>query len=584
MTAMLFAVLVLAAALPARAQNRLGWFELDGPLLEEPHPLAWMMGGEADRTLRDVIKILDDAANRPNLDGLVIRLKDPMLTRTQIDELRRGMQEVRDADRTVYVFADNYWQGVYTLAGAADEILLQTGGVINLMGIYAEEMYFADTLEWLGIEADYLQVGDYKGASEPLARSAPSKEWNENINKVLDGLYEQWLLDIMRSRQMSRDKLEEHLPSAFVMDADDAVDVGFIDASVDVRELRGYLEDRHGEDVQMVNLDGGGKPQSFFQMFNVLMQGSEPKHDPKRPTVAVLHIIGPIVDGDSTQGGMFGGAMVGSRTIREALKTIENEDLIEAVVVRIDSPGGSAIASETIWQGLKRLHGEKPVYISVGSMAASGGYYCATGGEKIFVNESSIVGSIGVVSGKLVMKDMYDKIELGVVSRSRGPLADMFSTTQKFSENERGELLEMMKDTYETFADHVQDARPKADLDRIGEGRLFTGRQAVGLHMADEIGGLDDTIAAAARAAGREEGEYDVLTYPAPQSLEEYLNSMLNVQARAQANAPGSAFAQTLRVIVGERNWPQVRSALESFLLLRDEHILLVSPRTLVVH
>ncbi len=581
--ALLVAAFLLVAIAPARAQSRLGWFELDGMLLEEPHPLAWMMGGEADRTLRDVLKILDDAARRPNLDGLVVRLKDPALTRTQIEEVRQGIQAVSDAGRTVYVFADNYSQGAYMLAGAGDEILLQTGGIINLMGIYAEEMYFAGTLEWLGISADYLQVGDYKGASEPLARSSPSEEWNQNIEGVLDGLYDQWLLTIMRDRKMSRDRLLELLPDAFAMDSDDAVEARFIDAEVDIRELSDYLKERHGEDMKMVDLGGEGEGgQSIFQMFNILMHGSEPSHTPKRSTIAVLHIIGPIVDGDSAQGGMFGGAAVGSRTIREALKTIESEDLIEGVVVRIDSPGGSAIASETIWQGLRRLHGKKPVYISVGAMAASGGYYCAMGGEKIFVNDSSIVGSIGVVGGKMVMNDLYEKIDLGVYPHSRGPLADMFSSKSAFSETERQRLLELMTDTYETFADHVRAARPDADLKRIGEGRLFTGRQAIGLHMADEIGGLEDAIADVAAQVELGEGQYDVLTYPGPQSLEDFLSSMMNVKARA--SAPEAAFLQTLRTVIGERNWPQVRGALESFLLLSEEHVLLASPRTLIVN
>jgi protease IV len=574
------AALMLVTVAPARAASRIGWFEMSGALLEQPHPLAWMMGGDGEKTLTDVLDILDDAARRPNLDGLVIRLREPALTRSQIDEIRQRLEQVREAGRPVYFYADNYGQGGYALAGAADEILLQTGGVVSLYGLYAEEMYYAGTLDWLGVQADYLQVGDYKGASEAMSRTGPSDEWNENIDGLLDDLYEQWLLTIMRDREMGRDKLMDLLNHTFMMDSDDAVEAGFIDAEVDIRELRGYLEDRHGDDLKMVDLDGGDAgSQSVFQMFNMLMNMSEPAHDPKRPTVAVLHINGPIVDGDSTQGGMFGGESVGSRTIREALKTIENEDLIEAVVVRINSPGGSAIASETIWQGLKRLHGKKPVYVSVGSMAASGGYYCAVGGEKIFVTESSIVGSIGVVGGKLVMDGLYDKIHLGVYPRSRGPLAGLFSSTSKFSPMERRQLQSMMEDTYDVFAGHVTDARDGIDMDRVAEGRLFTGRQAVGLKMADEIGGLEDAIASVASAVGRDEGEYDVLSYPAPQSLEDFIGSMMNVASPS----PAAQLGQIMQEIVGEANWPQVRSSLEAFLQMRDEPILLVSPRALII-
>ena len=575
---MALAATVLTSAAVASATSKLGWFELDGAIREQPHPLAWLLGSDEEPTLRNILSIFDDAATRPNLDGLVIRIKDPSLNRAQIEELRRGIKEVRDAGRDVYVFADNYGPGSYALAGAADYVLLQKGGVISLPGLYAEEMYLAGTLNWLGIQADFLQVGQYKGASEPLTRTGPSEQWSRNIDHVLDDLYEQSLQRIMSDRRMDRQQLEETLQNTLAMDSDDAVEAGLIDADPDIRELRSFFEKTRNDSISLIKMRKNREEQNIFQVFNAFLNMSKPSHKATRPTVAVLHITGTIIDGDSSTGGMFGGESVGSRTIREALKEIEEDDLVKAVVVRIESPGGSAVASESMWQGLKRLHGEKPVYVSVGSLAASGGYYCAVGGEKIFVNESSIVGSIGVVGGKLILKGLYDKIHLNVYPRSRGPLAGVMSSVRGFSDLERKKLQEMMEDTYAVFAGHVSAARKGIDLSRTAEGRLFTGRQAIAMNMADEIGGLPETIKAAADAVDLGKGEYDVLDYPAPESLENFVSSLI----KTEAPSASSSLAATLREIVGENHWPEVRDTLNGLLLMRNERVLLISPNVLI--
>ncbi|MCK4871664.1 MAG: S49 family peptidase [Phycisphaerales bacterium] len=571
---------VLLACAPARGADRLAWMELDGALREQPHPFTWLMGGDAEPTLADVLSLFDEAATRSTLDGLVIRIKDIALTRSQIEEIRRGMAHVREAGRPIYVFADAYGPGAYAIAGAADHVLLQRGGVVSLPGLYAEEMYLGGTLEWLGLKADFLQVGDFKGASEQLTRTGPSEEWSENIDGVLDDIYEQSLLRIMRDRKLSRSTLDAVLGHTLALRGEEAKKLGLIDAVIDVRELRDWLEAKQGDTVKWTKLSTGGDEElNFFALWQTLMTGGSPKHRITKPTVAVLHITGTIVDGESSIGGMFASESAGSRTMREALKAIEEEDLIEAVVVRIDSPGGSAMASEIIWQGLDQLRSTRPVYISVGSLAASGGYYCAVGGDKIFVNESSIVGSIGVVGGKIIMKGLYDKLHVGIYPRARGPLAGIMSSVEGFNPEHRAVIQTMMEETYDMFADHVTDARDGIDLSVVAEGRLFTGRQAIALRMADRIGGLPETIAAVADAAGLEAGEYDVVDYPEPESIEDFLGSIMSLAAPDQT----AGLAMMLRELVGEKHWPVVRDTLSGLLLLRREPVLLISPRVLLI-
>jgi protease-4 len=573
----LFAATTFAS--PAHGTDRMALIELEGGLRERPHPLAWLLGPDAGMTTRELLGVFEEASD-DQYDGVIVRIKDIAYTRSQIEEIRRAMERVREAGQEIYVFSDWYGPAEYAIAGAADNVVLQSGGIVSLPGLYAEEMYFAGTLEWLGIKADYVQVGDFKGASEPMTRTGPSPEWSANMDALLDDLYDQSLEQIMTSREMTRDDVERAMGASLMLEGDDALEMGMVDAVIDIRDFTEYIEERQGDDIRLRRLGSGAEEMNIFAMWQALMQGSGPKTKFTKPTVAVLHINGPIVDGESSFGGMFGGESVGSRTIREALKTIENEDMIQAVVVRIDSPGGSAMASEVMWQGLQRLHGDKPVYVSVGSMAASGGYYCAVGGEKIFVNESSIVGSIGVVGGKLVMGGLYDKIHLGVHPRSRGPFAGMMSSVDAFSPAHRAKIRQMMEQTYDQFAGHVETARDGIDLDVVGEGRLFTGRQAVDLKMADGIAGLPETIELAAAAADLPVGTYNIVDFPEQEGLDSLFSGMMTMQS------PGAALplAEGLRQIIGEAHWPMVRDSLEAMMQLRSHPVLLVSPRALIVY
>src|SRR5690606_18359825 len=220
-----------------------------------------------------------------------------------------------------------------------------------------------------------------------------------------------------------------------------------------------------------------------------------------------------------------------------------------------NSPGGSAIASESIWLGLERIAESKPVWVSVGSMAASGGYYIAVAGERIYVNPSSIVGSIGVVGGKPVLGGTYDKRNINVVSRDRGPAASLMSTVEPWTEQQRTLVRERMTETYELFVERVKAGRRDIEIEKTAEGRLFAGRKAIELNMADRLGGLDVAIRDLAEELSLAEGRYDVMHYPGPKSIEEMLQEMLGgfgLSAPAVQEPRGliGAAIQTLRELV----------------------------------
>jgi protease-4 len=570
---------------------RVAFLEIRGSLADVGGPLAWLASSDKNRTLRDTLALIDAAAGDLKIDGLVLRLRDAELTASKVEELSQAIARLRGAGKSATLFAEAMGPGELMLGAACDRVLLQTGGGVSLPGMYMEEMYLADLLEWAGLRADMVQVGDYKGANETMTRAAPSPQWDQNINGLLDSLYAELRSKLKKGRKLDDARLDAAMATAWMALGAEAKAAGLIDDEVDLPELQNYLSRQYsGRAVTWVELPGATSASGKLDPSNpfaiLAMLSKTPTHEPTRPTVAVLHIDGPIVDGDSSGGGLLGGSSVGSRTIRNALADIENNDLIKGMVVRVNSPGGSAIASEVIWQGVRRVAAKKPVYVSVGSMAASGGYYIAVAGDRIYVNPSSIVGSIGVVGGKISAATLAKRVGVNIVGRARGPMGAMMSPFNDWNAEQRSAVRDRMKTTYDQFAGRVAAGRKGIDLSKTAEGRLFAGSKAVDLKMADEVGSLGDAIGAMASAASLERGKFDVMDYPAPRGLESLIEDMLGGMGGASSplgSSPLGAIQAGAVGLLGERGWITVRDQLEALLQLQREPVLLTSPRVLIV-
>ncbi len=576
--------------------SRIGWIIMDGPLAEKPNPFGWLMGEKPGDSLRGMIAMLDDVAERDDIEALVIHIKELALNRSQLLSVTDALGRIRDANKAVYVFAEVYGPGELILAAAADDVLIQEAGFISFPGMYMQEIFLADTLDMIGLKADYVQVGDFKGASEQMTRTSPSPEWSKNIDALLDDLWDQMSETVRTGRGFTHAQWHDVLDKAWALEAGEAVQIGLVDREIDVLDLRAYVRKQHqnAKITTKLGSDGSDSAIDVANPFAILqLLTAEPDNTPERDTIAVVHIAGTIIDGESTPASFFGGESVGSRTIRKALKTIEDDDLVKGLILRINSPGGSALASEIIWQGVRRVAEKKPVYISVGSMAASGGYYIAVSGDKIFVDQSSIVGSIGVVGGKMVMGGLYDKLKVGVTTRSRGPHANLMGSYEPWTEEERDLIRDMMTNTYDRFSMRVVQGRgDKVDMSTIAEGRIFTGRQAMTNGMADGFADFDGTIDRLADSLGLDDGYYDVMTFPGPMSFEDMMEQLIPF---AGANAPSmksfieqqdlgaAAIASALKTIFGESHWPQVRDSLNGIMLLREEHVLLISPSAIII-
>jgi protease-4 len=582
---------VIAVAQPTLAQGMkksnsynvdtagVGVITISGSPAERPGPFDWL-SGENTLTLRSLVKGIEKAAADDGMRALVLKLDDAALSATQVEELVDAIEDAQDAGKTVYVVADGYNTTGLMLAAVADESIVHHGSPVSIPGLYMEQYYLKDMFDWVGIDASFEQVGEYKGADETYTRSEPSAEWQQNISQLLDSMYGNIRAILKDGNKMSDEELDAAMEKAFYTSAETAVELDLLDRSTNLGELEELLEDDLGADVRWTtNLIDKGAGASFdssnpFAIFSMLSK--DPSNKPVRPTIAVVHIDGVIMDGDSSEGGLFGSQSVGSRTIRGVLKEIGDNDLIKGVVIRVNSPGGSATASEVIWRSVREVADEKPVYVSVGNMAASGGYYIAVSGDKIFVNPSSVVGSIGVVGGKLAMEGAFNKLHVNVVGQGRGPRAELFGSSKPWDASQRAAVREMMTETYDLFTSRVEEGRSGINLDETARGRLFTGNKAIGLRMADEIGSLNDTIVSLADEL--EMSNYDVLDYPGPMSFEDLMEQFTG----GMVSSPIEGIERVVQSVVGPQAWPAVRQRIDGAIMLKNQPVMLMDPNILI--
>ncbi len=568
-----------------------GWIKLTGTLRSGPPPFAWAGSSSARPSLRQVVNQLDFIANSPKLKGLVIHLDQPQLDRAHTHELTLALARIRAAGKKVLVYSETYEPGSYLLACAADRILLQHDGMVMLTGIGVEELYLTGLLEKLGLKADFVQVGKYKGADEQLTRRSPSPEWSQTMDGLLDSLYEQMLDRIMTARGMDRAKVVRVIADCWSMCPEDYVQSGLIDELVS----RDLLETTAAIFGEAFNYDQDmGQTPALLQTSNPLLLLQQLMADTRpainRPTLAVIHAEGPITSGKSTVSGgpgytgLFGGPSIGSETMVDVLDEVRDNDLIKGVVIRIDSPGGSAIASEMIWQAVRELDMKKPVYISIGSMAASGGYYIACGGRDIYASPGSIVGSIGVVGGKIIMGDLYKKLGIEVHRRNRGPMADMFNSVEPFTREQRQALASAFERTYKQFVDRVKRGRGIRieDVSTVAQGRIFSGLQARKNGLVDKIGGLEMALVDLAEECKLDAGTFDIIDLPEPMTLPEYIESIFGADAAAPSSVQGlseqAATVAVARAVLGPRAWRQAAAVLSGIMQLRHEHVLTLMP------
>jgi protease-4 len=498
-----------------------------GTLTETPQPMPPLFGGEAPTSLKELLERLADARSDASVKAIILDVEGAALGFAQLTELHESLRRFDAVDKDVFVHADSMMTGTYLLATAGTHISMVPTGDLFLTGMYSESPYLKGMLDKMSVVADFEHCGDFKTAAEMLTRTEPSPQQNEMTDWLLDDIYKSMVTMIADSRGMTPEQVRAAIDGA-PYSSEGAKKAGLIDAVQHRQDFVAHIKSRYGDDTEIV-MDYGKKdpladiPQDPFGAWMYLWDKiANPADDAaKGPSVAIVYVEGAIMTGVG-QSSPFGGAPEGafSTTIRRALDKAAEDDNVKAVVLRVDSPGGSATASEIIHNAAARVGAKKPIIVSMGNVAASGGYYVACNAQSIFAEPTTITGSIGVVGGKLVTTGGWNKLGINWAEKKRGEMAGIMSSATRFNEQERARIVTWMNEIYDVFKGHVVAGRGTKltkKIDDMAGGRVYTGRQALDLGLVDKLGGLQDAIKHAAREAGV--SEYEIRVIPQPPTI-----------------------------------------------------------------
>lgn len=529
--AFLFALAPVRAAANADPQEqgkayRYGHIEIEGSVPEMLPPIYLL---EPDiNTMYSLSRRLEQAAEDDSLRGLIIDLRPFDAGWSKIQELREQIFSCRRAGKEVICYLEGGGNKSYYLASAASRVVLVPSGSLMLVGLRGEVLFFKNLLDMIGLQADYVQIGKYKGAAEPATRNSASEAFREAMETLIDDMYRQLVEGIARGRNLDADEVRDIIDNG-PYTAREAQDAGLVD---DVKYYDQLLTDiREGADRKVVVAEEyaeagprkiffGGPEEIFRTIMGISKEAEKPK-EPKEKALALVYAVGPIIREDPGDLSLYE-YVTSAERMKENLRELVKMEHVKAIVVRIDSPGGSAVASDIIWRELRRANRKKPVICSMSDTAASGGYYIAAGGRTIFAEPGTITGSIGVVGGKMVFTGLFGKLGLNVEVFQRGQNAGLYSSMEKMSERERERLQKLLSSTYETFMKRVAESRdmPMQQVREGAKGRPWTGSQAREQNLVDRIGGLRDALGAAKKAAGISPGEdVRIIRRPRPESL-----------------------------------------------------------------
>ncbi|MHC4178714.1 MAG: signal peptide peptidase SppA [Planctomycetota bacterium] len=493
-------------------------------------PVAMGLFGDLQPSLSKVIRRLEQAGEDKEVDAVWLRIESLAVGRGKLHELRCAIARLRKTGKPVYAELGVADGSQYLLAAACDEIIMPPSGVLMVPGVRAEVTFYKGLLDKLGIQFDMIPMGKYKGAVEPFTRTNMSPPLRESLEAIVDDAYEDLATSIAAGRGMKDYRVKTLLDQGLFMAAA-ARKAGLVDQVVYADQFRESLPKKLK--VDKVNLVADYKKKrvqadfsgitGMMKLMELFMGGKPSQPVSKKKRIAVVYAVGPIMTGKSVTD-LFGSSTVGSTSMVAALRKAAEDPKVVAIVFRIDSPGGSAAASDLIWRETVRI--EKPLIASMGDVAGSGGYYIAMGADKIIAEPGTITGSIGVVGGKVVLGGLYEKIGLTTETISRGQNSEAFSANQPFTPEERKVWTALLREIYRQFVSKAAQGRKKSyrELEKLAQGRVYTGRMAEANGLIDQLGTLRDAIAEAKKAAGlKDDEDVDLLILPRPRTIFEQL-------------------------------------------------------------
>ncbi len=485
--------------------NSVMHMSLDYPISERadknPFSEFSFMGFESKKTLglKEILSGIQAAKTDQNIKGIYLDASSVSAGFATIEEIRNALIDFRKSGKFVIAYSEVYSQGAYYLASAADKIYLNPEGIVDFRGLSSESMFFKGSLDKLGIEAQIIKVGTYKSAVEPFILEKMSEPNRRQVTSFLGSMYDHFLSKISESRNISKAALFAIADSAKVRDPKDAVLFKMVDGLLYKDQVLDELKSRTGIDkkkeVKSVSIEEYAK--------------GDKDNSTSSNRIAVIYANGEIISGEGNDKTM------GSERISRAIRKARTDNKIKAVVLRVNSPGGSALASDVMWREVVLTKKVKPVIVSMGDVAASGGYYIACAADSIFAQPNTITGSIGVFGIIPNMQKFFnDKLGITFDGVKTGRYADLGDVSRPLTEDEKLIFQHQVNKTYSTFTKKVADGRKRSQayIDSIGQGRVWSGTEALNNGLVDRLGNIDDAIASAAKKAKL--SNYKVVSYP----------------------------------------------------------------------
>ena len=456
-------------------------------------PLRRFFGGPT-QSLSSLVLQFKKAKADKRIKAILLEIDMSSVGWGKSEEIRDAIADFRTSGKPVYAYMELGMNKEFYIASACDKIYVAPPGELFITGLAADVMFFRGTLDKLGVYPEIYQIGKYKSAGDIFTRKEMSDAHREAVNSLLDDLFNRYVDAIAKSRGKTSDEIRAIIDNA-PYSAAQAKEIGLIDGVSYRDELEKEIKNKLGyKESEQLRLVAGSAYRRVDPESLGLNQGER---------IAVIYATGDIGSG-SSENSPSGSQSIGSDTMTRALNDARDDKTVKAIVIRVDSPGGSGLASDVIWHAVDAAKQKKPVVISMSDVAASGGYYISAGANKIISQPSTITGSIGVVAGKPVMKGFYDWIGVSNEYVLRGKNAGIFRETEKFTPEERAKFEEWIKTTYyNDFVPKVAKGRNKdvEYIDSVGQGRVWTGAQAKDRALVDEFGGLDRAVEVAKELA-----------------------------------------------------------------------------------
>ena len=466
---------------------------LNGALSDQKtdNPYAMLLGEEdTELSLKDILKAIKEAKNSDNIKGIYIEAGNLSAGSSSIDAIRRAITDFKESGKFVVAYGDQYTQGSYYLASVADKVYINPQGALLLTGMSSQTMFYKGLLNKLGVEMLIFKVGTYKGAVEPFMLDKLSDANREQISSYMNGIWDNITADIAKSRKITVEDVNHYADQGFAIALPEkALECGLVDELKYKPEAEEYVKELAGQTDKKLKTVGVDKVRNI-----------KSKEGKSKNKIAVLYAEGEITEAVTSPYSMD--KSITEKVAKELIKLKEDES-IKAVVLRVNSPGGSAFTSEQIWKQVLELKKVKPIVVSMGDVAASGGYYISCAANKIVAEPNTLTGSIGIFGMFPNMTGLFNKVALTTDVVKTNTYADLGDVSRPMREDEKALIQSRIESGYDTFITRCADGRgmTKAATDSIGQGRVWTGEQAIEKGLVDELGGIEKAIAVAAKLA-----------------------------------------------------------------------------------